>query len=286
MLKKSFFLFFVFTIILKAQVQSDKNVDVCNSKFQIAIEKKLFSLPIGDVIAAVGKSFIGTDYSAHSLDKDTAETLVINLTGLDCTTYLENVLAISRCIKEKKTTFDDFKNELAKIRYRNGIINGYPSRLHYFSDWIYDNEKKGILKNISEELGGRPIKFNVYFMSTHPESYIQLKENPSFISSIKKYEEEISGREYFYIPKENIAAAEKKIYNGDMIAFTTNIKGLDISHVGFAVKAEDGRIHLMHAPNVGYKVQISDEPLSVYISKIKKDTGIIILRALEPADSN
>lgn len=265
-----------------SQIYSDKDVEVCKSKFQLAVDKNLENEPIGDVIASIGKSFLGTEYVAHTLEKGKTETLVINLTGLDCTTFLENALTFTRCIKEKKTTFKDYEKELTKIRYRNGKIDQYPSRLHYFSDWIYNNETKGIVKNISKEIGGEPLKFNVDFMSTHPDSYVELKESPKFIPVIRKQEESINSREYFYIPKEKVAQVEKGIHNGDLIAITSNVKGLDINHVGIAVKMDDGRIHFMHAPNVGYKVQITEIPLADYLAKIKTDTGIIVLRALEP----
>ncbi len=265
-----------------SQIFSDKDEEICKSKFKLAVDKNLENEPIGDVIASIGKSFLGTDYVAHTLEKGKAETLVIDLTGLDCTTFLENSLTFARCIKEKKTSFKDYEKELTKIRYRDGKIDQYPSRLHYFSDWIYNNEAKGIVKNISREIGGEPLKFNVDFMSTHPDSYVQLKDDPKFIPVIRKQEEAINSREYYYIPKEKVAQVEKGIHNGDLIAITSNVKGLDINHVGVAVKMDDGRIHFMHAPNVGYKVQITEIPLADYLKKIKTDTGIIVLRAIEP----
>ncbi len=282
MVKKSIFLLIILSGFLNAQIFTPKDVEVCSSKFKMAFNKNLESEPIGDVIAAVGKSFLGTDYVAHTLEKGKYEQLVINLTGLDCTTFLENCLVFARCIKENDTTFANYEKELEKIRYRNGVINKYPSRLHYFADWIYDNQKKGVVKNISEKIGGSPTKFDVGFMSTHPDLYVQLKNNPKFIPDIKSQEEAINKREYYYLPKKKVAELEKGIHNGDLIAITSNVKGLDINHVGVAVKMKDGRIHFMHAPNVGYKVQITDEPLADYLMRVKKDTGIIVLRAQEP----
>ena len=267
---------------LNAQVFSEKDVEVCNSKFQLAVDKNLEEKPIGDVIAEIGKSFIGTDYLAHGLEKDGDEQLVINLTGLDCTTFLENTLVLARCIKKGDTTFENYQKELQFIRYRKGIIDKYPSRLHYFSDWIYDNVQKGIVEDITKEIGAQKIKFKIDFMSTHPNSYKQLKENPEFISIVKKQEQEISCREYYFIPKEELDSKEEQIQNGDLIAITTTVEGLDIGHIGIAVKMDDGRIHLLHAPDVGYKVQISDLPIFEYLNKLKKDTGVIVLRPLEP----
>ena len=267
---------------VSAQIYSEKDVEVCNSKFFLAVDKNLSDKPIGDVIAEIGKSFIGTDYEAQALEKDGEEQLVINLTGLDCTTFLENALVFARLAKKGKTTFEDYQAELTYIRYRDGSIDQYPSRLHYFSEWVYDNEKKGIVNDITPKIGGEPVKFDLNFMSTHPESYKHLKENPEFIPIIKDQEKEISTRTYFYIPEEKISYMENKIHNGDLIAFTTSVNGLDIGHTGIAVKESDGRIHLLHSPNVGYKVQITENPLAEYVKKIKRHTGIIVLKASEP----
>ncbi len=204
------------------------------------------------------------------------------MTGLDCTTFLENAVVFARCIKEDETSFKDYQRELQNIRYRDGIINGYPSRLNYFSDWIYYNEKKGIIEDVTKKIGGEQIIFNVNFMSKHPNLYASLKSNPEFIPVIRNQEKEIAERVYYYIPKARVSAIENKIQDGDLIAFTSNVKGLDINHVGIAVRLNDNKIHLLNAPNVGYKVQISKTPLSDYLVKERKDSGIIVLRGADP----
>lgn len=266
---------------LSAQIFSEKDVEICNSKFELAVDKNLSEKPLNKIIIEIGKSFIGTEYVAHTIEKDGEEQLVINFSGLDCTTFLETSLALSRIIKSGKTDFEDYKNELTFIRYRDGIIDQYPSRLHYFSDWIFNNTGKGIVKDVTKEIGGEEISFNVNFMSTHPESYKHLKENPDFIPIIKKQEDEISKRTYHYIPKTKVKSVETKIESGDLIAITSSVKGLDINHVGFAVKMENGRIHFLHAPLVGAKVEITPEPLDEYLMKIKRHTGIVVLRVIE-----
>lgn len=274
------FLFF-FSIESPAQtIYTQKDVDVCNSKFQFSSEKNLSSLPINEIIIEIGKSFIGTDYVANSLEKGEEEKLVINLTGLDCYTFLENSLVFARSIKKGKTLFEDFQRELINIRYRNGKIEEYPSRLHYFSDWIYDMNKRGIGKDITKEIGGKPYIKKINFMSTHIDAYWQLKSNPKFVDEMVKIEEKISSRNYFYIPQKDISSIEDKIQSGDIIGITTNVEGLDIAHTGIAIRMDDGRIHLMHAPNVGYKVQITEKPLADYIKGNKKQTGIMVLRAI------
>ena len=119
-------------------------------------------------------------------------------------------------------------------------------------------------------------------MSKNPKYYKQLKNNPEFIPVIEEQEKEINSRDYYYIPENDIEKVEDKIQTGDLIGLTSRDKGLDIGHVGIAIKMDDGRIHFMHAPIVGSKVQITEMPLSDYTKKIKKHTGIIVLRVLEP----
>lgn len=261
---------------------TQKDAAVCKAKFDFAISDTLSKLPINDVLISIAKSFMGLEYESHTLDKNREEKLVIHLTGLDCYTFLEASLVFARLIKENKSRFNDFKKELENIRYRNGKLTDYASRLHYFSDWIYDMDKRGITKDITKEIGGISYQNDVNFMSTHPGSYLQLKADSVMIKKIDKIEKTISKREYFYIPQNEIAEVESKIHSGDILGITTNIRGLDISHTGIAIRENDGRIHLLHAPNVGKKIQISKEPLADYILKHKYQTGIIVSRVIEP----
>ncbi len=204
------------------------------------------------------------------------------LPGLDCYTFFETTLVLSRCIKKGKTTFADYQNELLIIRYRNGVLSDYASRLHYTSDWIYDNEQRGIVENVTCKIGGVKYDNEVSFMSEHPQSYKRLKDNPDLIEKIRLMELEVNSREHYYIPQEKIADVEAGIQNGDIIGITTDINGLDVSHTGMAIRMEDGRIHLLHAPMAGKKIQITESPLADYIKNNKRQTGIIVARVLEP----
>ena len=274
-------LIIVFPADINSQICTKEDIKIYNQKISFAEENELCKKPINEVVVEIGKSFLGTEYVAHTLETEGDEQLVINLTGLDCTTFLETTIAMARCIKKSKTTFQDYQNELAFIRYRDGKIDKYPSRLHYFSDWIYNNQQKSIVKDITKEIGGKPIKFKLDFMSRNPKYYAQLKENPEFIAIIKKQEEEINSREYYFIPEKDIEKIENKIQTGDLIALTTPEKGLDIGHVGIAIKMDDGRIHLLHAPLPGSDVQISESSLSDYVIKNKKRNGIIVFHVQE-----
>lgn len=268
------------TLIYSQPVYTQQDIEICNSKFELAVSKNLSEKPVNEIIIELGKSFLGTEYVPNTLEKGDREELVIHLTGLDCYTFLESALVFARCIKSGKTTFEDYQNELINVRYRDGLKKEYPSRLHYFSDWIYDMNKRGVGKDVTKQIGGVQYKKRIDFMRKHVDSYRQLKENPMFVIEIASFEKKISKRKYFYIPQEKIEKIESKIENGDIIGITTNIEGLDIAHTGIAVRMEDGRIHLMHAPNVGHKVQISEKPLADYIKGNKKQTGIMVLRPL------
>ncbi|MFZ1291810.1 MAG: N-acetylmuramoyl-L-alanine amidase-like domain-containing protein [Melioribacteraceae bacterium] len=282
-MKILFFLLFIFNSALFSQaIYTDEDVNICKSKFEFAVSKNLSELPINDVIVEIGKTFLGLEYEAFTLEKGENEKLVIHFSGLDCYTFFESSLVFARCIKKGKTTFEDYQNELTNVRYRNGIINDYPSRLHYASDWLYDNSTRGIVKNVTEEIGGISYNKKIDFMSTHSESYKQLKNNPNFIEEMKSVEDSINNRKYYYVPEKFIECVEDKIQNGDIILLTTGINGLDISHTGIAVKMEDEKIHFMHAPLKGNKIEITKLPLDDYVKNVEKHTGIMVGRLIEP----
>ena len=279
---KKLIVFLLLSVSLFAQtIYTQKDVDVCTAKFKLAVEESLAQKPINEVVIAIAKSFLGLDYAEKTLEQGDHEQLVINLTGLDCYTFLETSLVFARCIKKGDTTFAGIESEVENIRYRNGELKDYPSRLHYFSDWIYEMDKRGIGKNITGEIGGIPYVKKINFMSTHPTAYERLKNNPAFVDSIRKTEEQISSRNYYYIPQDSIKKCESKIQSGDILGITTSINGLDISHTGIAVRMDDNRIHLFHSPSPGKQVQISAKPLAEYIQGVGQQTGIMVVRPLE-----
>ncbi len=266
---------------LRSLLFEDDDALICSKKFEIAASLDLRSKPIGEIVVGMGKTFLGTDYVANTLEQPGAEHLVINLRGLDCVSFYENSLVFARCIRKNKTTFDDYKAELQFIRYRGGIIDGYPSRLHYTSDYFFDNEQKKVLRNISKEIGGERYTKTINFMSTHPESYRQLKEQPEFLAIIRQQEAAISAREMYHVPKEKVASLAPKIHDGDILAITADIPGMDVSHTGIAIWQEK-KLHLLHAPLSGSKVQITETPLAEYLAASPKRLGIMVARPLEP----
>ena len=232
---------------------------------------------ISELIIKTAHFFLNKPYVASTLEIE-PEGLVVNLREFDCTTFVETVLALSRTVKlYDKPTIENFCGQLLNIRYRRGSISDYTSRIHYFSDWIYENETREHVKDVTKEIGGDPYKLKLNFMSSHPDSYKQLKSNPGFVEIMRKKEAEISGRDdYSVITEALISSCGKDMRDGDIVCFVTDIEGLDVSHVGFIYN--DGQLTFIHASTSAKKVIVNPQPLSVYIEKNKRNIGVMIAR--------
>lgn len=222
------------------------------------------------------KFFLGVPYVGKTLEYE-PERLIVNLREMDCMTFVENVLALAEASASGTPSWQTYLEKLQQIRYRDGKIEDYTSRLHYTSDWLYENEKKGLIADITKEIGGVPLAMDVSFVSTHPESYMQLQSHPEYIAVMAKKEKEINSRQYYYIPKEEIDKQEAQIRTGDIVCFVTSIKGLDISHVGIVHKEGD-KMTFIHASSGKKRVIINEESLQDYVLGIKKSKGIMVLR--------
>jgi hypothetical protein len=250
--------------------------EIFKEKMAWARSEHMDTLPIGEIIARVGHSFVGAPYVPSSLEAPGAEHLVVNLRAFDCVTFVESTLALSRTIREHGD-YNTFENELARIRYRNGKLNGYPSRLHYFSDWIADNDRKGVVRNITASLGGVKDAEPIDLMTTHTSSYRQLGENPAFVRTIAVIEKRLTREGRYMIPEDRIASVASQIHSGDIIGVTTTVHGLDVSHTGIALW-DGGVLRLMHAPLVGTDVQISETSLADRVIASKSQDGIMVAR--------
>ena len=234
------------------------------------------NLSLHEYIVSVGNFFIGTSYIASTLETDREEHLVINLHEMDCVTFVEYVTALSISFYKKQYKFENFVEILTMIRYRSGIIDGYTSRLHYFSEWLQNNTQKGFLNIVSNTIGDAIFDKKVNFMTANSHLYKQLKDS-AVINQLKIIEDCISSYSIKYITKNNIKNIENEIKSGDIIAFTSSIKGLDVSHVGFAVH-ENGKLYLLHASSDTKKVEVTSLLLVDYIINRKNITGILIGR--------
>jgi hypothetical protein len=232
----------------------------------------------GALLLAFGLEFLGTPYVAHTLEGP-EEQLVVRLDGMDCATFVEVALALFRTWRGGADEFEEFARELERIRYRDGKMEGYTSRLHYFSEWIRHQHSRGAGKDLTKALGGIPREKPIDFMSTHPQAYERLKDDPALVEEIRAIELGLGRKEWFYIPTGRIREAEKGFRNGDVVGITTNVEGLDIMHVGILVYREDSW-HLLHASSREGRVVVSGDPLGTYLEHTPKASGIMLMRPL------
>ena len=269
---------------------TDADWAIVQEKARWAVEQGYSGLSIGDLVVRIGETFVGTPYAPRTLEAPGEEGLVIELEELDCVTFVENVLALALLVQ---TAPDEvlvaraearhrplFSGLLEDIRYRGGVLEEYPSRLHYFSEWIKDNDAMGLVRDVSLELGGVAEDEPIDFMTTHPAAYRQLGEDPAFLTELREVEARLSAEPRYYIPEGRIAMVEAGIRDGDIIAATSTVAGLDIAHTGIALW-RDGRLHLLHAPLAGGVVQISEAPLAERIRRIGGQDGVMVARPLE-----
>lgn len=235
-------------------------------------------LPLNKLLIETALYFKNKPYVGSTLDKNTAEEVTVNLNEFDCTTFVETCIALSRMIKSEDNSFDNFATQLESIRYRGGVASDYSSRLHYVTDWIYDNQKQGMLKNVSLSLNGIQDPKAINFMSTHKDKYPQLKNDLEQTNKIRQIETAINKRNnYIYIPKQEVGKIENLIKDGDIIVFATSISGLDYSHIGIAYHVAD-ELRFIHASTNSMKVIIEPQSLSDYCLKSKRCVGVTILR--------
>jgi hypothetical protein len=233
------------------------------------------------------RQLMGRPYVAHTLEVNAkgAERLVVNTRQLDCTTLVENVVALTLCAQHDERTFADFTRYLQQLRYRQGMLDGYPSRLHYFSDWIDDKTAMGFVSEVQQNTAPFTAvqTLNINYMSQHPQAYDALKAHPAFVDIIAQQEKQLSGRQYRYIPKamvKNTQTLRQAVHDGDIIAITCSKPGLDIAHLGFAVWRTDG-LHLLNASLLHKKVVEEPMTMGQYLKKHSSHTGIRVVRISE-----
>lgn len=252
------------------------DVAIYEKLIKYADDNQLENKSVAEIEIAVASQLMGTPYVGHTLENDSVESLVVNLRELDCTTFVENVSAISLCIAHKTKSFNDYCEMLTNIRYRDGKINQYPSRLHYSTDWMINNRGKGLLKIVSDDFGPADFNSKVDFMSTHPEYYRQLL-NQDFVEEIRKHEARISEAKLKFIPKDRIDELAENIKDGDIIAISTTVQGLDFSHMALAAW-KNNKLHFIHASSKEKKVVFSEKTLQEYLAGSKSNDGIVVAR--------
>ncbi|MFL5617794.1 MAG: N-acetylmuramoyl-L-alanine amidase-like domain-containing protein [Gemmatimonadaceae bacterium] len=244
------------------------------------------SVPLGRAAVRVGEQAVGTPYEAYTLEaylkaggKPTSnEPLTLSLTRFDCVTLVESCLAVARVARAgDASSWQRFGREVERMRYRGGVRGDYTSRNHYFSEWISDGERRGLVRDLGAELGGvedaRPLRF----MTEHRASYPALADDGVY-RAIGEMERRLDARARRVIPTTRIADVADRIQTGDVLAFATSIPGLDVTHSAMACRDRDGVLRVLHAPLSGGVVEVTKTTLPEYVARIKRSTGILVAR--------
>lgn len=229
-------------------------------------------------VTRIAEKFINTPYAAGTLEGNSTETLRVNLDSLDCTTFVETVLALAYTAAEQRQSWHDFVYNLRRLRYRNGETDGYASRLHYVSDWIVDNTARGNIREVTAD--GPNVRYSVKsldFMTRHRENYPALADSANY-AAMKNLESGFSNHRYPYIKGTGLKSKQlaSVARDGDVVIFTTSTRGLDATHMGI-VKIVDGIPMMIHASSKAGKVLLDPLPIADYVSRHRPE-GIRLVR--------
>ena len=245
------------------------------------------ALPIGERTAAVGQALVGTRYKHFTLEIDNRiESPSVNFQGMDCWTFFEVALGFARMLNEPESNWtpERLLHYIEMDRYRGGECTGdYLSRLHYLEDWLYDNNRRGLVEDLTRDLGGRSVPHSAREMSTGWRHYRYLASNRSLLGPLARMEANVSSRPLYEIPKSKVAGIESKLRSGDIIGVISRERnGLhSTAHVGLALRTSDGVLHFMHASSPSnYGRVVVDSQLSKYLYRYGSDSGILVARPL------
>ncbi len=266
-----------FSTVFKGRDQFDRLV-------QQAREGNWQSLPLGERIVTVGKAMVGTRYKNYTLEiDDRIEAPSVNFNGLDCWTFFEISLAFARMLDDEPDNWtpERLLHHIEVDRYRDGRSTGeYLSRLHYLEDWLADNDRRGLVDDLTRGLGGARVPHAAREMTVGWRQYRYLASNRALLTPLRRMEERVSSRPLYQIPKRRVAAIEPKLRSGDIIGIVSRDGRLfGTSHVGLAYRSADGVLRFMHAsaPRNFGKVVI-DSSLSNYLNRFGSHTGILVAR--------
>ncbi|NJR48445.1 MAG: DUF1460 domain-containing protein [Leptolyngbyaceae cyanobacterium CSU_1_3] len=255
---------------------STQDAIIFNRLMQQAIDQKFYQLPMGERMQAIAQQFIGFSYQGDLLDQSSQETLKISLQQFDCVLFVETVLAMARGISRQDYSIKTFVDSIQEQRYVNGEINGYCSRLHYFSEWILHNQKQGTITDLTPSLSGVPLHKTLNFMSSNWQKYPQLAHNSANRKCIAEMEANLDSTSLRYIPHSQIRSQYAALKPGDIVAIATDIPGLDVTHTGLVYRSSQGKVGLIHAAPKRGVIVSSD--LAHYVGRVDRAIGILVAR--------
>lgn len=230
------------------------------------------SAPTPVVLLQVARSLEGTPYVASSIEQS-PEQLRVHLDRTDCILFVEACVAFVMDARSPAPSFENYCECIRSLRYRGGRVEGYGSRIHYTSEWIAQAQARGLLREYTFECGV-PFRQDFNYMTLHPERYPAM--DAASAALVENAQGNLQARNpYFKVPHEDISGVLPLIQEGDIIAFTSRVPGLDIAHVAIACKGEDGRMHFIHASSKYKKVLLEPSALEDYPSD-----GLRLIRLL------
>jgi hypothetical protein len=263
-------------------------------KFDALLEKAVLGewakLPIGDRIIRFAKELEGTPYVNFTLEiDDHIESPSVNLGAVDCWSFFEQCLGLARMIGTGKDSYTpaDLLSQIEFTRYYAGTCGGnYLERIHYLEEWFFENDARGSCRYLSPSLPGaaRITDRRVSEMTTLWKSYRYLRNNPDLRPPMREIEERVEKLPVYHIPKAKVAAIEPELRNGDVIGIATKYHGAFCSHVGLALRTDDGVTRFMHASR-DFKKVVVDDSISGYLARFSAHAGILVGRPLEVDES-
>jgi Protein of unknown function (DUF1460) len=234
--------------------------------------KKFNSTSFGELVQSIATEFKGYPYAADLLDQREPEALQISLQKFDCVLFVEAMLGLARNLNQSEASF---VQTMQAQRYQNGQMQGYCSRLHYFSAWLQENERQGRIQDLGESLGGVPLGKSLNFMSTNWQKYPRLANNPANLTCIQTMEQQLGPITRRYVPTDRVRQIYPQLQAGDIVGVVTKIQGLDVTHTGLVYQSAAGEIGMIHAaPNAGviispdlqnYLQRLGDEVLGIFV---------------------
>lgn len=270
-----------FSTVFKGEDKFNKVVALARPK-----TRELKALSIGDRVVWFGQALVGTPYKGFTLEiDDRIEAPSVNLDGLDCWTFFEVSLAFARMMEVDPAQWSppQLLHFIEIDRYWNGKCTGsYLSRLHYLEDWARDNERRGLVKDLTRRLGAMNVSNAATEMTNHAQGYRYMKNSAENRAGIARLEAGLRGRPLPMIPLHNIASIESQLRNGDIISIISRDgSAFGTSHVGL-ILIQDGVPHFMHASAPrNYGKVVIDSRLSDYVARYKTNAGIMVARPLK-----
>jgi hypothetical protein len=244
-------------------------------EFNYIQAKKFNSTSFGSLVQSIATEFKGYPYAADLLDQREPEALQISLQKFDCVLFVEAMLGLARTINQPETSF--VQTMQAQRYQNNGQMQGYCSRLHYFSAWLQENERQGRIQDLGESLGGVPLGKSLDFMSTNWQKYPRLANNPDNRTCIQTMEQQLGPVTRRYVPTDRVRQIYPQLQAGDVVGVVTKIQGLDVTHTGLVYQSASGEIGMIHAaPNAGvivspdlqnYLQRLGNEVLGIFVSR-------------------